>query len=89
MPSVVLTDLLIGGLKPRPESQFEVFDRKVPGLSVRVSPQGPKSFSLLYRIGGRNRRLTLGRYPIVSLSEARKRAREALNQVAQGRRPRN
>ena len=84
MPSVVLTDLFIAGLKPRIERQFEIFDRKVPGLSIRVSPQGSKSFSLLYRMGGRNRRLTLGRYPIVRLSEARKRGREAFNQVERG-----
>jgi len=84
MGSVVLTDLFIAGLKPRIEGQFEVYDRKVPGLNIRVSTQGAKAFSILYRLGGRNRRLTLGRYPIVSLSEARKRAREALNQVQQG-----
>ena len=81
--SLMLTDRLICGLKPRLR-QFEVFDSKVPGLTIRISPQGSKSFSVLYRIGGRNRRLTLGRYPIVTLADARKRARQVLNQVWQG-----
>lgn len=83
MASVVLSDRLIRGLKSRVQ-QFEVFDRKVSGLSVRVSPKGSKTFSVHYRVGGCNRRLTLGRYPIVSLADARRRAHQALNEVSQG-----
>jgi integrase len=79
-----LTDLSIRGLMPWGDGRFEVFDAKVPGFAIRVFPSGIKSFVLLYRQKGRLRRLTLGRYPILSLAEARKMAQAALNSVAHG-----
>jgi len=51
---------------------------------VRVTPKGTKSFVLLYRSGGRQRRLTIGRYPTLSLSDARRKAQEALRDAALG-----
>jgi integrase len=64
-----------------------VWDARLPGFGIRVSPKGTKSFVLLYRHKRRCRRMTLGRYPIVSLAEARILAREALAQVARGNDP--
>jgi integrase len=78
-----LSDLLIRKLKGGAE-RIEVWDAKLPGFGVRVSPTGTKSFVLLYRFAGSPRRLTLGRYPVLALAEARQLAREALNQVARG-----
>jgi integrase len=62
--------------------------REVPGFGVRVSPAGTKSFVLLYRFRGLPQRLTLGRYPVLGLGEARELAKEALSQVARGIDPR-
>ena len=84
MPSIRFTDLHIQRLRPVPGQQFEKFDRKVSGLGVRVSPGGSKAFFVFYRIGGRSSRLTLGRYPVLSLAEARDEARRVLSQVAKG-----
>ena len=84
MVSLVFTSIFLQRLKPNPDKQFERFDRKVRGLGVRVSPGGAKSFFLAYRIGGLNRRLSLGRYPTISLSDARQRARDALSQISRG-----
>lgn len=84
MPSVLFTDRSIRQLKPIPGHQIEVFDRKEKGLTMRVNSGGTKAFFAVYKIGGRNCRLGLGRYPTVSLAEARQRAREALAQVARG-----
>jgi integrase len=78
-----LTDLLLRKLKGA-EERIEVWDAKLPGFGVRVSPTGTKSFVLLYRFRGLPRRLTLGRYPVLGLGEARDLAKEALNQVARG-----
>jgi integrase len=89
MHSDVLTDALIRKLKPSPNRQYEKYDKKVTGLGIRTSTGGSKSFFLAYRIGGLNRRLTFGRYPIVSLAQARTLAREALGQVARGIDPAN
>ena len=87
MTAEALTDLAIRGLKPDPLSRFEVFDSKVPGFGVRVFPSGIKSFILLYRHNGRPRRLTIGRYPVLSLAEARRMANAALGELAHGADP--
>ena len=82
-----LTDLSIRSLTPRGNRRIEVFDAKIPGFAVRVFPSGVKSFVLFYRFKGRLRRLTIGRYPTLSLSEARRLASDALNRNAHGSDP--
>ena len=47
------------------------------GLYLEVTPAGGKIFRLKYRIDGKEKTLTIGKYPSVSLSEARQAA--ALN----------
>ena len=44
------------------------------GLTFTLSAQGAATWTLRYRIAGRARELTLGRYPDLSLGEARKLA---------------
>lgn len=59
----------------------------VAGLELVVSRGGTRSWRLYYRIAGddgRRRALTLGRYPELSLAEARKRAAAALAQASAG-----
>ena len=56
-------------------------------FGVRVSHAGTKAFILVYRFNGRPRRMTLGRYPTITLSEARKLASEALHSIAYGTDP--
>ena len=87
MASTVLTDIAVRNLKPIPGRQVDVYDSKIRGLAVRVSPMGTKAFVVWYRIGSKARRLTLGRFPTMSLAEARKRAQEAMLQVADGKDP--
>jgi integrase len=54
--------------------QTDYFDAAVSGLALRVTSQGTKSWSLLH--GTPRRRVTLGRYPSLSLAGARARAIE-------------
>jgi integrase len=56
------------------EPQTDYFDESVSGLALRVTSNGTKSWSLLY--GSPRRRVTLGRYPSISLASARARALE-------------
>ena len=56
----------------------------MPGFGVRVSPSGNKSFVLMYRCNVRSRRMTLGRYPLISLAAARRQAVIVLGDVARG-----
>jgi len=84
MTRVPLTDLAIRKLAPPPFGSIELWDGKLPGFGVRVSAGGARSFVLLYRTAGRSRRLTLGRYPTLSLLTARRKAQKALAQLADG-----
>jgi integrase len=81
-----LTVRLIDTFRPRPDRRVELPDDDVPGLALRVTPQGAKTWAVRYRVeGGRRgrlRRLTLGAYPTLTLVDARKKARRALNAVA-------
>ncbi len=87
MTKSVLTDAKIRALKPVSNKQLDISDEKIPGFGIRVSPKGTKTFSLVYRFDARQRRLNLGRYPILSLSEARKAAQAALREVSLGTDP--
>ena len=65
-----LTDRTLRSLKSPVSGQTEIWDSKIPGFGVRVSSRGTKSFVLVYRLGGRTRRMTIGRYPTIPLAEA-------------------
>ncbi|MEJ2895799.1 integrase arm-type DNA-binding domain-containing protein [Bordetella avium] len=54
------------------------------GLTFTLSKAGTASWVLRYRVGGRRRELTLGNYPDISLSDARRMAREKRVDVDQG-----
>jgi integrase len=54
-----LTPISIKALRPRTE-RYEVADPGCAGLKVVVFPSGAKSFVCRFRVGGRQRKLTLG-----------------------------
>jgi integrase len=56
----------------------------IPGMSLRVTPRGVKSYCLLVRVNGKQRRITLGRHPVMTLVAARDAARAALERAEQG-----
>ena len=57
------------------------------GLYLEVTPAGGKIFRLKYRIGGKEKTLTIGKYPAVSLSEARQATANARRLLASGQDP--
>lgn len=67
--------------------QEDIWDELLPGFGVRVTRGGVRTFFVRYRVAGAQRRMTLGRYPVLSLAEARERAREALAAAAAGEDP--
>ena len=81
--TATLTARFVATVTPA-ETRREYFDRVVTGLALRVAPTGTKSWVLLYRQGRRLRRWTLGRYPTLSLADARDRARAGLRTAAAG-----
>ncbi|MEM7545377.1 MAG: site-specific integrase [Pseudomonadota bacterium] len=74
-----LTDLRIKQLKAPEEGQKTFFDDGLRGFGVRVSQGGSKSFVVMY--GPKRRLRTLGRYPSLSLADARKEAKRIQAEV--------
>lgn len=85
--AVKLTATAVEKLLPPATNRVDVYDSDVPGLVLRVSSTGAKSWSFTYRIVGKPRRLSLGGYPGVSLKLARERARDARGAVQRGEDP--
>jgi hypothetical protein len=86
MATVTLTVRYLDQLQSHGK-RFEVFDALVPGLAIRVSAAGRKTFTLHYRHHGRMRRLGLGRYPDVLLEKARKIATQHRGRIFDGADP--
>lgn len=82
----MLTDLKIKNLQI-PDKRQETPDAKIGGLYLVVQPTGVKSWAVRYRADGKPRKLTLGSYPALDLATARRRAQEALGDVAGGKDP--
>lgn len=76
---VPLTDLQVSRAKPQ-DKPVTLFDGG--GLFLLVTPSGGKLWRLKYRIGGKEKLLSLGKYPDISLAEARDRRHEARNKIA-------
>jgi hypothetical protein len=74
-----LTPKSIDGLKPAERKRYEVRDTILVGLLLRVSKRGAKIWYAMPRVGGRNKRIKIGSYPVASVAEARDKARELLN----------
>ena len=80
-------------LKPPATGRVEIVDADAPGLVMRVTAKGAKSWAIRYRPkGGGQQRASYGAYPAVKLADARQRARDIAAAAAKGsicRRPRN
>jgi integrase len=60
---------------PPPGTRATYHDAKIPGLQLRVTPAGVKTFSVFRRVkGGGPERITIGVFPSTSIEQARKRA---------------
>lgn len=77
----MLTDLKIRNLKPR-QKAYKVFDGG--GLYMEITPAGGKLWRYKYRYQDKHKTLALGKYPVVTLSEARKKHLEAKRLLARG-----
>lgn len=63
-------------------------DTKISGLQLRISHTGVKTFSVFKRIKcGDPERVTLGRYPEMTIDQARRKAMEINLAISEGRNP--
>ena len=74
-----LTDISIKRAKPA-EKAYRMFDGG--GLYIEVTPTGGKLWRYKYRFNAREKCLALGKYPEISLQEARRRHFEARDKLA-------
>jgi integrase len=84
MPTKKLTDLFVERVQAPARGRAEYFDAGFPGLALRVTDHGRKSWALFYRFNGRLRRFTIGRYPAIKPAQARREATTALERMRQG-----
>ncbi|PLY01763.1 MAG: integrase [Desulfuromonas sp.] len=76
-----LTATEVKNAKPAAK-QYKLFDGK--GLYLLIKPSGSKGWRLKYRFGSKEKLLSLGPYPTVSLSDARDKRETALKQLDKG-----
>ena len=81
---MALTDTALKALKPR-DKAYTVADTR--GLYVEVFPTGGIVWRYRYRIDGRREKLTLGKYPALTLKNARIKRDEAAQAAALGKSP--
>jgi hypothetical protein len=76
---MALSDTAIRTAKPS-DKPYKLSDEK--GLFLLITANGSKYWRLKYRIGGKEKLLSLGTYPDVSLKDARERREEARKLLA-------
>jgi integrase len=75
-----LTDQQIKALKPDPNKTQKHFDGG--GLYIEVPPNGNKRWRLKYRFAGKEKLLSFGLYPRITLKEARQLKEDAKRKLA-------
>lgn len=79
-----LTNIAVNSAKPK-DKAFKLSDGG--GLFLLVHPNGSKYWRLKYRFGSKEKLLAIGKYPFVSLADARERRDIAKKLLAGGRDP--
>ena len=83
MPKIALSEAGLRSLKPPSNGQTDFWDSsfKAGAFAVRVSQGGSKTFLIKQQ----NRRITIGRYPTITLAQARDQARTIFAEFTLGR----
>ena len=79
-----LNDKAVQAAKPKPTA-YKLADGD--GMHLLLTPSGGKLWNLKYRFLGKEKKLSLGAYPEVSLAEARGKRMEARKLLAAGTDP--
>jgi integrase len=85
--SIILSERIIKSL-PIPENDNKIYyDGTIKGFGIRVTKNNIRSFILNYFVHGRERRLTIGKYPEWSFVAAKERAKELRRAIDNGADP--
>ena len=69
---------------PADKERVTIYDARTPGLAVRITPAGAKTFILYRKVNGRPQRVRLGGFPEIAIEQARKLATAASGDIAKG-----
>ncbi len=72
---------------PAQGKRFYYHDSKVFGLELMITATGSKSFKVYRKVGGKPIRVTLGKFPTLSVENARKKAIKINNKLNDGINP--
>jgi integrase len=81
---MTLSDVACRSIKPR-EKAFKMSDSL--GLYLLITPTGARLWRMKYRFAGKEKTLSLGKYPFVTLQEAREGRDKARKLLAEGHDP--
>ncbi|MDD2321229.1 MAG: integrase arm-type DNA-binding domain-containing protein [Geobacteraceae bacterium] len=76
-----LTDIQVRNSKPQ-DKEHKLSDGG--GMYLLVTPTGGKLWNMKYKYGGKEKRLSFGAYPAITLADARQRREEAKKLLANG-----
>ena len=76
-----LTPKSIDALPSATHKRYEVRDTLLPCLHLRMSATGGKVFNVSKRVNGQMKRIRIGSWPILSLHDAREKARSILRDI--------
>lgn len=82
MPTIKLSDPTIRALRTPDTGQITYWDEALSGFGVRLASGGSKSFIVMQ--GEQRRRVTIGRYPVLSLADARAKAKRIMAEITLG-----
>ena len=73
-----ITEMVVRNAKLPEHGQYVIFDDLVKGFGFRLSQGGTRSWVVVISRNTKKKKVTIGRYPEVTLSEAREAARTLL-----------
>ena len=82
-----VSEKVVKNLDPPKHGNRITYDAQIPGFGVRITTAGAVSFVLNYWIHGRERRISIGRWPSWTVVAARNRALDLRREISEGHDP--
>ena len=72
---------------PETNSRVYIYDERTPGLALAMTRSGVKTFIVYKKVHGRPQRVKVGRFPDLTIEQARREAQRILGKIASGVNP--
>lgn len=82
-----LTEKIVRNAAPPASGNYILYERQTPGFGLRITAAKAKAFVLTYRVGGQQRRATIGSWPIWTVTAAREQAKSWRRRIDGGEDP--